>query len=287
MCNSLEASLERTVLKKTLTFVVALLAVGLWSVPAQASTIDLTTSGTSGQLTGTTGGKAWFIQAGSVIVSGTGVFPSFVQVQAHGNSTTEAAYNTTVNNVMDNGSADPHNHAIQKKDLKVVVKDGLKYFEFILDINEAKNGVDNYLSLNDLVIKSSPTANQSAGSIGALSGTTIWDMAGSDVVLLNYGLVSSGSGRPDMTFLVPVKAFAGVKNNDFIYLYSQFGLSGKVLGLNSKGKTVVVKDFGASAGFEEWAMGQSGARVPDQGLTVALLGIALVGLAFVGRTFMS
>ncbi len=80
-------------------------------------------------------------------------------------------------------------------------------------------------------------------------------MAGSDQVLLNYGLVSSGSGRPDMTFLVLVSAFSGAKKTDYVYLYSKFGLTRQVTGTDKKGKTVVLKDYGASAGFEEWAMG--------------------------------
>src|SRR5262249_34543391 len=40
--------------------------------------------------------------------SGTGIFPSFVQIG--GNNNTTSGYNTTVNNVLDNGSSDQHNH---------------------------------------------------------------------------------------------------------------------------------------------------------------------------------
>lgn len=271
-------------LKKLVISVAALLVVGISTVPADASTIDLTTSGTSGELDGATGGKSWFIQGGEEIVSGTGVFPSFVQVKAHGSETTEGAYNTTVNDVMENGPSDQHNHEIQMSELPIVSKDGLNYYEFVLDINEANNSADKYLSLDDLVIKTSTIPNQSAPSIGALVGTTRWDMAAGDQVWLNYDLVSSGSGRPDMTFLVLVSDFAGALPTDYVYLYSKFGSLGEITGLNDKGKTVVLQDFGASANFEEWAMGNATA-VPDGGTTLILLGAALGGLGLVRRRF--
>jgi len=260
-----------------------ILGLSLASTPALASTIDLTDPGTSGELTGLPGGNAWFIQGGAPIVSGTGVFPSFVQVQAHGSNTAERAYNTTVNNVMDNGPADPHNHEIQMSDLALTSKDGTLYYEFLLDINETATSAGQYLSLNDLVIKTSTLANQSATSIAALLGTTVWDMKPADQVLLNYGLVSSGSGKPDMTFLVPYAAFAGAKATDYVYLYSEFGLTPSVTGLNSKGKTVVLENYGASAGFEEWAIGKATAKVPDGGMTLMLLGASLGALRLLRR----
>jgi len=269
-----------------LVFVAASLVVGISAVPAQAGTIDLTTAGTSGLLDGLTGGNAWFVQGGE-IVSGTGVFPSFVQVKAHGSNTTEAAYNTTVNDVLDNGGSDEHNHAITMSELPIVLKDDEKYYEFLLDINENDNTAGRYLSLNDLVIKTSTTANQAAATIGALAGTTRWDMAPGDQVLLNYDLVSSGSGRPDMTFLVRVSDFAGALPTDYVYLYSQFGLTPTLTGLSSKGKTVLLRDYGASANFEEWAMGHATffASVPDGGTTLMLLGAAIGGLGLVRRRF--
>lgn len=270
--------------KKLLIFAAVLLVLGSSAVTADAGTLNLTNLGSSGVLDGATGGNAWFIQGGT-IVSGTGVFPSFVQVKAHGSNTTERAYNTTVNNVMNNGSSDQHNHAIQMSDLAVVFKDGWSYYEFLLDINESNTGAARYLSLNDLVIKTSTTANQSAASIGALAGTMRWDMAASDQVLLNYGLVSSGSGRPDMTFLVPVSDFFGALPTDYLYLYSEFGLTGQMTGTDSNGKTVVLQDYGASAGFEEWAMGQAAVAVPDGGTALTLFGVALAGLGLVRRRF--
>lgn len=261
-------------MKNLLRVIAASLVIGISAAASEAGTIDLTTAGTSGVLDGVPGGNAWFIQGGT-IVSGTGVFPAFVQVKAHGSNTTEHGYNTTVNNVMDNGPSDQHNHAIQMSELPVVYKDGLPYYEFLLDINESATSTNTFLSLDDLVIKTSTMPNQSATTIETLLGTTHWDMAAGDKVLLKYGLVSSGSGKPDMTFLVPVADFAGTLGTDYVYLYSKFGAVGKIAG----------QDYGASAGFEEWAMGSSAANVPDGGATLMFLGLALGGLGFARSRF--
>jgi hypothetical protein len=73
---------------------------------AEASTLDLTTAGTSGYL-----GTAYFSEGGAI--SGTGVFPAFVRIGP--NNTTTAAYNTTINNVLDNGASNIFNHQIQSQ----------------------------------------------------------------------------------------------------------------------------------------------------------------------------
>jgi hypothetical protein len=101
----------------------------LASTAAHATLVDLTTAGASGTLNG-----GVFTQGD--VGSGTGVFPAFEQANPGGSATTEQAYNTTVNNVLDNGSDDTHNHEILLSAVPVINVGGTNYYSFRLDINE-------------------------------------------------------------------------------------------------------------------------------------------------------
>jgi hypothetical protein len=250
----------------------------LFAARVEATTVDLTTADASGSLDGATGGTAQFIQG--EVNAGTGVFPSFVQITGSGGGTVKEAYNTTANNTLNNGSSATFNHEITVADLELVTVDGVDYYQFLLDINENSGNGNEFLSLDDVVIVISDTANQSVQGIP--SGTTVWDMNNpTDVVLMDYSL-EPGSGDGDMTLLIPVADFtaAGADAEDFVYLYSKFGSVGVV----GTGKNA--KDFGVSDGFEEWALRTTPTDIPDTpdgGATALMLGMAMLGLGVVAR----
>src|SRR5262245_22018318 len=93
----------------------------LLSSAAKASTLDLTTAGTTGNF----GDGALYTEGGTL--SGTGVFPAFVQVKTTGTNLTEQGYNTTVNNVNDNGPSDTFNHDNSVSDLQTLAISGPNY----------------------------------------------------------------------------------------------------------------------------------------------------------------
>jgi hypothetical protein len=237
--------------------VAALLAALLsFAPPASAGVLDLTTAGASGMINGA-------IYTQGTTNSGTGVFPAFVQVQKNGS---EQGYNTTVGNTLDNKNDATHNHEIRVGDIPVFVVNGQSYYRFFLDINEVNNGVDNYLSLDAVQIYTSSIPNQSTTNVPSL-GTLRYDQ-GANSVALDYNL-QAGSGKADMTLLVPV--WANPNPNDYVYLYSMFGSMGIVaLGGLPPG------DYGTSDGFEEWALGQGGGigAVPEP--SSILLGLTAV-----------
>lgn len=217
--------------------VVASAALLIGSV-ATAGTIDLTTSGAFGTLDG-----ALFVQGPSQ--SGTGVFPSFVQVAGSPKLVREA-YNTGVNGTYDNGSSPTFNHSIQLQDVTIVTLPIGSFYVFALDINEDRGNGDEYLSLDDIVISTGTVQNPSVETPSA-GGTIRFDLSDGNAIALNYAL-QPGSGDGDMFMLVPVSNFAGALQTDYVYLYSKFG----ALGLNPTG--VPAGNYANSDGFEEWAL---------------------------------
>jgi hypothetical protein len=166
----------QTLTKKTLHIAVAG-ALALGGQAAGAMVIDLATaSGGSGTLNGAT--FTW-IDAGA----GTGNIDSFVQSSGAGNRDETHAFNTTVNNVLNNGSADPFNHSITVADVPRINLGGALFREFMLDINENAGRAAEYLSLDEVQIFIGGTANASFNTFGTdgvlqHDGALVYDMEG-------------------------------------------------------------------------------------------------------------
>src|SRR5262245_52174649 len=120
-----------------------ILAAAALQATAHAAIVDLTTVGASGTING-----AIYEQI-DPSSTGTGTIGVFAQQSPQGNNTTSRAFNTTVNNVLDNNSSDQHNHAIKLSDIPVVTRLGNPYRQFLLDINENTGGGNEFISLDE------------------------------------------------------------------------------------------------------------------------------------------
>lgn len=199
--------------------------------------------------------------------TGTGVIDPFVRVQASG---TESGYNTTENNVLDNGNVDTWNHELLLADVPIVSCSAGICYEFLLDINENSNANgDQYLSLDAIQIYQTDTPNQAVTDPSTFAGNTVLvydlDATTDNTILLDFQL-NSGSGSGDMFMLVPVSYFT--EGTDYVYLYSEFGLRGDEPGF----------EWSSSDGFEEWSHREAGTPVPEPA-TLILLGTGLLGVA--------
>jgi hypothetical protein len=182
--------------------------------------------------------------------SGTGVLEPFVRMQHdngpsnndHSDNGREQGYNTSGRPVQYDENTDPNfTHDLLFGQIPTVNIAGTDYKEFFLDINEPLGGTQALLSLDQVKIYTSDTGSQTG--LENTLGTLRFSLGASlneNTVTLDATL-NSGSGQGDMTMYIPLANFAGVADDDFVYLYSHFG--------NLDG------DYRTGGGFEEWSVG--------------------------------
>jgi len=207
------------------------------ALPAHATEYDLTTAGST-----VTDSGVIFTQINPQS-TGTGLIDSFAQIgQPGGSLTFTQGYNTTVNNVLNNGASDNFNHALLLSSVPTVTIGSTTYREFVLDINET--GSNPLLSVSDIQVFLTNTGNQSVqtfdskNQLNLADSKLIYRLDGTgtpgqdDSIKMNYSL-NSGSGSGDMIMLVPNSLFTGGYTQ--VVLFSSFG-----------------KPIAQDDGFEEW-----------------------------------
>ncbi len=205
--------------------------------------------------------------------TGSGVIHSFVRVSAANQGVVEG-YNTDGRPLQFDENNSPSFTRSQKlNDLKIVTKNGQDYYQFLLDINQESarplltlNELEIYLGNAPDLLSYSP--NHSAGGTGfGASSSLVYDLDdGTDNAIdLNYNL-NSGSGSGDMWAYIPKANFDAAhagNNDDFVYLYSKFGIP-----------------HANNDGYEEWS-GVEGPNntVPEPSALLVVLVIAGAMLA--------
>ena len=195
---------------------------------------------------------------GGSINSGTGNFNDFLGIQ---NTGTEFGFNTD--------SSDPSNphiktsgnftHTITLADIAITTDPdtGIAYYDFRLDANENNSSLEEaQISLDTFTIFTSLDGNISDKT--TLFGQHIaYDMDGAhtgdiyDVSIIITDAYSSGSGRSDLSVLIPVSYFEGMSEEDtYLYLYTEFGYADPVP--DSNGQNGYDNDYDTDATFEEW-----------------------------------
>ncbi|MBI3823796.1 MAG: carboxypeptidase regulatory-like domain-containing protein [Planctomycetes bacterium] len=201
--------------------------------PSGTPTLDLSAHGAIGSVN-----DAIFRQFDAQ-PTGTGVINSFVRIQSN-KSAVQQGYNSDHRKVeFDENTSPQFTRSLTLDGVPVVDIGGVKYREFLLDINQKAS--QPLLSLDELRIYLG-----NAGNLTGYDATThqlaglnaVYDLdAGADNWILLDARLNQGSGKGDMLAYIPDSAFTG---GSYVYLYSKFGVNDT-----------------PNAGFEEWAAGKS------------------------------
>ena len=181
----------------------------------------------TGQNDTATANGAIFTNTTSAVSTGTGTFDSFLVIQ---DSPVEEGFNTDANPLPLDAKEPAHTNALLLDDILVVIGDGtngttagVAYREFRIDINQSGAANEPQLiSLDQLKIYQKGT-----GDLSTLSGTPLFDLdSNGDISVLLDAQWNAGSGKGDYIVLIPDSLFDHSGNNNYVYLYSQFGGQG-------------------------------------------------------------
>jgi hypothetical protein len=244
----------------------------LTAATSQAIVVDLehNDSGTAGgSPTNPTPQSAALFFETNTQPTGTGYIDPFLRLQANG---TEQGYNTSgrigAQAPLDDKSDPNFTRNITFSDLQSTAVNigGTSYYAILLDVNEP-NGAKSIITLDQLRIYTSQVGSQT----GAMpAGTLRYDLdffTDSQVVI--DASRNHGSGSGDVYIYIPASDFAGTAPSDYVYLYALFG----------QADTVSNPD-GSQGGFEEFALVQNIAPVPEMSALFPIVGL----LVAVGST---
>jgi hypothetical protein len=266
-------------------WLMGLAAVLLGALPlrAGATTLDLsgpTSKGGTGSTTTAGVVNNAYFEVGSIHPAGTGVFVPFLTIQNKGQ---EQGYNTDGPTQFDEKRQPTWTHSLLKSSLATVISpNGKASYLFTLDINESANTP--LISLDTLQIYQGHAGDyhnldlihKTFADAGATSNLAYdMDPVGVNDVLLNYYVVSKGSGSSDLNVYVPVADFNNLPGNDYIYLYAHFG-----------GYTASPFNFSTDAGFEEWRGLPGSSETPPPAVplpSTAVMGLTLLGFLLLQR----
>jgi hypothetical protein len=180
---------------------------------------------------------------GDLGASGSGVYDSFVRLQATGSEqgfNTDAAINPgdTLNT-----SGGEFTHSMLVSQIPVVEVEGASYWEVFADLNENNSESGRPISLNDFEIwyTDDPSIIDYPFDDPTADGELVYDFEG-EILILDW---NSGSGRGDVRYLIPLDQIAIPAGCDYgnagcdVYfvLYSQWGTT---------------EGYESDATFEEW-----------------------------------
>lgn len=138
------------------------------------------------------------------------------------------------------------------------------FFQFSLDINDGGNIPGRFLSLDDIQIYVGGATDPIPlpGTVATLGnlGVKVWDLQGDNSSGTKNRILSAGtgSGKADISVLIPASLFSGLPSTANVYLYSRVGelsVSGNDAGF--------VYDGFDNKGFDEWSTPMTGGS-PDQ-----------------------
>jgi len=221
---------------------------GRYTPSGMGPDVDLSSRGAVGSVNG-----ALFAQCDSQ-PTGTGVIDSFVRLQAQGaKATMQQGFNTDQRPLQfDENNSPQFTRSLRLDAVPVVDIGGVKYRQFLLDINQKAS--QPYLSLDELQLFTGNAGNlgsycSATHQLAGLNAVYDLDVGGDHWVKLDARL-NQGSGKGDMLLYVPESCFAGAGANAYVYLYSKFGVN-----------------FTPNAGFEEWAVAKSSLTTTQGSIT--------------------
>jgi hypothetical protein len=268
---------------------------------AKAVEYNLSVNGGPHNVAGDVGGTAIFANHWTQ-PAGTGVFEPFLTLDGNGQTSTgikniEQAYNTDGFSGMYLDQLRPQwNERLTIGDLAKIDVNGTAYYGFLLDANEP-GGNKSLISIDNIRIYTSATDNTASvgDDISKLNdlGTLRWamndglknadgtfnidtwvklDAAQDNISTPTTKAPNGGSGMSDMIVYIPVSAFAGAADSDYLWFYNLNGVH-----------YTADEHLASQAGFEEWRAITGPTRVPDGGTTAVLLGVGMLGLAAIRR----